>query len=221
MRKRIIAALLIGLMLMNVASCSQSSRNSSRGNSGSGSTQRTNKTTEDSTTAKDNESKDTISYRTTSVSEFRSAIHKIYGDEALIENNATGEYWYTPVEEDNWKNPCEGIKFYNHIEDYEYWIFVYDREADAKNAFEGYYNREIDKVEAQDYIGSSKYSYSGTEGYILLNGSSDGRYYEYGGLFLKDNTVVYVVANEDKASLRSEVDKFLKEIGYPLPSDYL
>ena len=225
MLKKVTCALLAGLLLMSAASCSKSSRNSSRSNSGNNSnsttTHRTDERTDDSAAAKDNKSQDTIRYKTTSVSEFRSAIHDLYGDDALIENNAAGEYWYIPVEKDNWKNPCEGIQFYNHIERYKYWIFAYDNAADAKNAFEGFYNSKVDEVDAQNYEGSSKYAYSGNEGYILFNGSQQGRYYEYGGLFFKDNTVVYVMAKEDKTSLRNEVDKFLKTIGYPLPSDYL
>lgn len=222
MKKRIASALLAGLMLVNIASCSRSSQNSG-GRSNSGSGQRTDKTTEDSTTTENNTSSDTLRYKAASVSDFKSAVYELYGDD-IIENDVTGKLWLCTFEKDNYKNPCERVYFTNKGHDFEFNIYVYDNAAYAKEQFEGFYNYKIDIVEAQGYEGTSKYAYSGNEGYILFNGHQRDLYgepYAYGGIYLKDNTIVYVDTIEDRTSLRNDVDKFLKTIGYPLPSDYL
>ncbi len=101
---------------------------------------------------------------------------------------------------------------------------MYDNAGSAQNAFEGFYNSQLDIVESQDYSGSSKHSYSGNTGYILYNGSQQDQYgkpYAYGGIYLKDNVVVLAETRRDQTLLRNEVDKFLRAIGYPIPSDCL
>ena len=65
------------------------------------------------------------------------------------------------------------------------------------------------------------YSESGATGYILVDGDSDNDDFMdgkcYGGIFLKENTIVIVMANSNKSSDMEDIDAMLSAIGYPKP----
>lgn len=94
---------------------------------------------------------------------------------------------------------------------------------DAKDYFEDIYDEFEDTIKDDDFKGSYKkaYSDSSATGYILVDGDSDNDDFMdgkcYGGIFLKENTIVVVMANSNKSSDMDDIDAMLSAIGYPKP----
>lgn len=89
---------------------------------------------------------------------------------------------------------------------------------------ESYYKRFQDILSKGAFSGSYDYAFSGTEGYIILDGyinydqgwfNHNG--YMYGGLFFTGDVFVVVLAYTDDFMTQYQVDTFLQAIGYPTP----
>ena len=104
-----------------------------------------------------------------------------------------------------------------------YMFIEFDDADDAVDYFEDVYDEFEDTVKDDDFDGSYKkaYSESSQTGYILVNGDSDNDDFMdgkcYGGIFLKENTIVVVMANSQKSSDIEDIDAVLDAIGYPKP----
>lgn len=134
---------------------------------------------------------------------------------------------YTELEDDDLDY------YYNSSDDCEYCVYGYDgdcyydymtfEDADAaRDYFEDhYYDDAQDMFEDDDFDGSHRIGSSGNSAYILLNGDSDSDdFYDgdlYGGFFLKDDTIVIVLAFSDSKSDVNDIKDFLSAIGYPKP----
>lgn len=98
----------------------------------------------------------------------------------------------------------------------------FDETEDAYDYFEDCYDDFEDDMDDENFEGSSKSKISDTTGYIILDGEGDDGDFVgdddiYGGLYFKDNTVVYVLVRSDKDKDQDKVDDFLDAIGYPKP----
>lgn len=104
-----------------------------------------------------------------------------------------------------------------------YAFIEFDEVEDAVDYFEDIYDEFEDTVNDKDFDGTYKkmYSESGATGYILVDGDSDNDDFMdgkcYGGIFLKENTIVIVMANSNKSSDMEDIDAMLSAIGYPKP----
>ena len=109
----------------------------------------------------------------------------------------------------------DGKCVYSYIE--------FDDAEDAYDTFSEIYDDFTDAVEDDEFDGSYRKGInenSGT-GYILVNGDSDNEDFIdgkcYGGIFLKENTFVVVLANSQKSKDMDKIDAVLDAIGYPKP----
>jgi len=104
-----------------------------------------------------------------------------------------------------------------------YAFIEFDDADDAVDYFEEVYDEFEDTLKDDDFDGSYKKAYNenAQTGYILLNGDSDNDDFMdgkvYGGVFLKENTIVIVMANSQKSSDMEDIDAMLSAIGYPKP----
>ena len=103
-------------------------------------------------------------------------------------------------------------------------MFVeFDDQDDAVDYFEDVYDAFEDALKDEEFDGNYKKSYSESSvtGYILVDGKSEAAKFIngkcYGGIFLKENTVVVVMANSQKNSDIEKIDAMLDAIGYPKP----
>lgn len=105
--------------------------------------------------------------------------------------------------------------------------FAYIEFVDEEEATE-YFEDEVydvidDMIYDNDFDGdySMNFNYREYAGYVTVDGysySDDFLYGDvYGGVYLKDNILVLVMANSDDESSRSAIDTLLRDIGYPMP----
>ena len=110
-------------------------------------------------------------------------------------------------------------------DDLFFYLTIYDDPADAAGEFEMMY----DYWESGN-DGTSKCYYDEEDGYgyILFDGNTDlgdanyGGVYLYGGMYLRDNTLVRVMTSDTQprdgnSEDQNTLDAFFNEIGYPLP----
>jgi len=117
-------------------------------------------------------------------------------------------------------------------DDQVYSLSIYDDPEDAAWDFEDMYDEFYWEFDDEEYEGTYQYYYDeeGGIGYILFNGQSDfvgdtgyiDGLYLYGGLYLKDDTLVMVLSYDVKpqdadSDNVKDLNAFLNEIGYPLP----
>lgn len=105
-----------------------------------------------------------------------------------------------------------------------YAFIEFDDAEDAFDYFEDIYDEFEDTIEDKDFDGNYKKGLvegSSASGYILVNGDSDNSEFIdgkcYGGIFLKENTIVIVMANSNKSKDMDKIDAMLNAIGYPKP----
>lgn len=104
-----------------------------------------------------------------------------------------------------------------------YMFVEFDDQDDAVEYFEDVYDIFEDAIKDEEFDGNYKkaYSESSATGYILVDGKSDATKFIdgkcYGGIFLKENTIVVVMANSQKSSDIEKIDAMLDAIGYPKP----
>lgn len=101
---------------------------------------------------------------------------------------------------------------------YRYMLF--EDEDDAYDYFEDFYDDFADAVSDRDFSGSSRRSLSRSHGFVLFNGEIDTRHWDsdiYGGVFYRGSMVIEVVASSDKKSDKSDVDEFLRALGFSHP----
>ena len=100
----------------------------------------------------------------------------------------------------------------------------YDLKHASEVYNESYYLRFQDIISKGAFSGSYDYAFSGTEGYIILDGyinydqgwfNHNG--YIYGGLFFTGDVFVVVLAYTNDFTAQYQVDMFLQAIGYPTP----
>ena len=112
------------------------------------------------------------------------------------------------------------------IDDQIYSLTIYNDPEDAAIEFEEMYDDFYWEFSDDWYDGTYEYYYDeeGGCGYILFNGKTgfDGAYL-YGGLYLKDDTLVMVLCYDmepmaEKSDNIKDMNAFLNEIGYPLPN---
>lgn len=95
---------------------------------------------------------------------------------------------------------------------------------DATDYFEdNIYDSFIDMIEDEGFEGNYRetYSESAATGYILVDGEGETTDFFkgeiYGGIFLKDNTIVIAVTTSGKTKEKDKIDKVFDEINYPKP----
>jgi hypothetical protein len=110
----------------------------------------------------------------------------------------------------------EGKCYYGFIE--------FEDAEDAADYFEDeVYDGFLDMIEDKDFDGNYRetYSKSAATGYILVDGEgeSDNDFNGdvYGGVFLKDNTIVIAMATSGKNKDKDKIDAVLDQISYPKP----
>lgn len=101
---------------------------------------------------------------------------------------------------------------------YRYMLF--EDEDDAYDYFDDFYDDFSDAVSDRDFSGSSRRSFSRHSGFVLFNGEIDTRHLDsdiYGGVFFRGSMIVEVIAYSDKKSDKSDVDDFLRALGFSHP----
>ena len=99
-------------------------------------------------------------------------------------------------------------------------FYELDDEDDAVEMFEKEYDQYIDSIDEDVFDGSHKESFDekAATGYILIDGENEdtGRSI-YGGIFLKENTIVTAMAMSGEDKDIDRVAGVLDAIGYPKP----
>jgi len=110
----------------------------------------------------------------------------------------------------------EGDCYYGFIE--------FEEIDDATDYFEDeVYDSFLDMIEDKDFDGNYRetYSKSAATGYVLVDGEGeaegDFKGDVYGGVFLKDNTIVIAMAKSGKNKDKDKIDAVLDQISYPKP----
>ena len=105
-----------------------------------------------------------------------------------------------------------------------YGFIEFEDTEDATDYFEDeIYDTFIDMIEDKDFDGNYRetYSKSAATGYVLVDGEGDAdndfKGEIYGGIYLKDNTVVIAMATSGKNKDKDKIDAVLDQISYPKP----
>ena len=103
--------------------------------------------------------------------------------------------------------------------------FCYVRCTDevmAKSLFEHFYANYKDVWSNKGFRGAHSDGMSGTAGYVLISGrlsESDGKTYTayHDALYLKDKTVILMMASDYRSDIERQIDNLCKEIGWQNP----
>lgn len=95
-------------------------------------------------------------------------------------------------------------------------------EATARELFEYYYDNYDGVFEAREFSGISSHETAGNSAYVLIDGRYDNKtantYTPYhDALYLKEDTVIVVIASDYDLTIEKEVNDFLDALGYPHP----
>ncbi len=118
----------------------------------------------------------------------------------------------------------EGYEMKRYIEGHKgqcmFAFYELDDEDDAVEMFEKEYDQYVDSIDDDVFDGSHKESFDekAATGYILIDGENEdtGRSI-YGGIFLKENTIVTAMAMSGEDKDIDRVAGVLDAIGYPKP----
>ena len=102
----------------------------------------------------------------------------------------------------------------------EFAFYEFDKEKDAVEYFEKQYDEFLDAVEDDDeFEGSHKESFDedSATGYIIFDGEVEENGRVYGGIYLKENTIVSAMSVGSKDKDIERIDGVLDAIGYPKP----
>ena len=95
-------------------------------------------------------------------------------------------------------------------------------EATAKDLFDYYYDNYDHVFDAKEFSGISSHETGSNYAYVLIDGRYDNKesntYTPYhDALYLKEDTVIVVIASDYELSIEKEINDFLDELGYPHP----
>ena len=95
-------------------------------------------------------------------------------------------------------------------------------EATAKALFHYYFDDYVYLFDSKDFSGIKSYELGDNTGYLLIDGIYDdtvsGTYTPYhDAIFLKGDTVIFVMASDYDSAIEQEVDAFLDALEYPHP----
>ena len=95
-------------------------------------------------------------------------------------------------------------------------------ESTAKELFDYYYDNYDHIFDAKEFSGISSHETGSNYAYVLIDGRYDNKesntYTPYhDALYLKEDTVIVVIASDYELSIEKEVNDFLNALGYPHP----
>jgi len=102
--------------------------------------------------------------------------------------------------------------------DVAFMYIEFDKEKHALKYFEdNFYEDYVDMIKDKEFDGKQKYYYNADNytGYMIFDGENDDGDEIYGGIYLKDKTLVVAMSKDGSKNDKKDVKAFLDAIEYP------